>query len=226
MRASLAGLKRSQARWVGSLVILIVVTVPSVAYLSHWMGRSPLLSADRVPRLGPSAMTIAPGIHLLGGLEPAAAYVVETSEGLVLVDSGLQGDASLLKSQLATLGLDWRRVRAVLLTHAHGDHCGGAEHLRTVLRAKVYAGRGDAAVLRAGGPREAFFSNFSMPNDNPHPTAVDFELKGGESIVSGNVRFRALATPGHTPGEHLLFDGASRRLSCALHGRCDRHAPW
>ncbi len=91
-------------------------------------------------------------------------------------------------------------MRAVLLTHAHGDHCGGAEHLRTVLGAKVHAGRGDAAVLRAGGPREAFFSNFSMPNDNPHPTTVDLELKGGESIVSGNVRFLALATPGHTPG--------------------------
>jgi glyoxylase-like metal-dependent hydrolase (beta-lactamase superfamily II) len=141
-----------------------------------------------------------PGVHLLGALEPAAAYVVETSEGLVLVDSGLQSDADLLKSQLAALGLDWRRVRAVLITHAHGDHCGGAEHLRAALGATVYAGRGDAGVLRAGRPREAFFSNFSMPNDTLHRTVVDVELDGGESIPFGDVRFRALATPGHTPG--------------------------
>jgi len=64
----------------------------------------------------------------------------------------------------------------------------------------VFAGAGDAEVLRAGGPREAFFSTFYMPNDKPHPTAVDVELNGGESMAFGDVRFRALAMPGHTPG--------------------------
>jgi glyoxylase-like metal-dependent hydrolase (beta-lactamase superfamily II) len=200
MWACLARLERWRSRWVGSLIVLIVVAVPSIAYLQHRVGRATRLVTDHMPLLRPSAITIAPGLHLLGGLEPAAAYVVETSKGLVLVDSGLQDNASLLKSQLAILGFDWRHVRVVLLTHAHGDHCGGAEHLRAVLGAKVYAGRGDSAVLRAGGPREAFFSIFSMPNDNPHPTTVDVELKGGESVVFGNVRFLALATPGHTPG--------------------------
>ncbi len=101
MRASLARSKRSRARWVGSLIVVIVVTVPSVAYLSHRMGRSTLLSADRVPRLGPSAMTIAPGIHLLGGLDPAAAYVVETSEG----SSWSIQDSRAMQ---ASLSLNWR----------------------------------------------------------------------------------------------------------------------
>ena len=67
---------------------------------------------------------------MLGGLSPSAAYVVETSDGLILVDSGLAADAAPLKSQMAELGLDWRRLRAILLTHAHGDHTGGAEALR------------------------------------------------------------------------------------------------
>ena len=69
-----------------------------------------------------------------------------------------------------------------------------------MLGAKVYAGRGDAAVLRAGGPREAFFSTFYMPDHNPHPTTVDVELNGGESLVFGDVRILVLATPGHTSG--------------------------
>jgi glyoxylase-like metal-dependent hydrolase (beta-lactamase superfamily II) len=136
----------------------------------------------------------------LGGLFPSAAYVVETHEGLVLVDSGLEDDAGPLKAQMAQLGLDWRGIRAVLLTHAHGDHCGGAEHLRAATGARVYAGAGDTAVLRAGQPREAFFSNFSMPGYAPHPTTIDVELKGDETIVLGDARIRALATPGHTPG--------------------------
>ena len=140
------------------------------------------------------------GISLLGGLSPSAVYVVETSEGLVLVDSGLDRDAGLVKSQMAELGLDWRRVRIILLTHVHGDHTGGAEALRTATGAKVYAGAGDAAVLRAGGPREAFFSTFSMPDHDPHPTTVNVALEGGEVIVAGAVRIEAIAAPGHTPG--------------------------
>ena len=137
---------------------------------------------------------------MLGGLRPSAAYVVETSEGLVLIDSGLAADAADVKSEMAGLGLDWRKTSAILLTHAHGDHCGGAEHLRAATGARVFAGRGDAEVLKAGGPREAFFSIFYNPDANVHPTSVDVELEGDEAIEFGEVRFRALGTPGHTPG--------------------------
>jgi len=168
--------------------------------------------AQTVPPLGPSPVTLVPGVHLLGGLEPSAAYVVETSAGLVAIDAGLKGDARPLKDQMARLGLDWRRLRSVLLTHVHGDHSGGAEYLRAQTGAKVYAGQGDAPVLRAGGPREAFFSVFYMPNDTPHPTTVDVELKGDEVLDFGDVRFRALATPGHTPGSicYLMERGPLR----------------
>jgi glyoxylase-like metal-dependent hydrolase (beta-lactamase superfamily II) len=171
-------------------------------------------SSAPLPLLVPSAVTIVPGLHLLGGLSPSAAYVVESSEGLVLIDSGLAGDAGLVKSQMGALGLDWKRVRAILLTHVHGDHTGGAEHLRSATRAKVYAGRGDAPILKAGAPRDAFFSTFHMPDDNPHPTTVDVELEGGETIVVGDVRFRAIAAPGHTPGSvcYLIERGPARAL--------------
>ena len=170
--------------------------------------------AAHVPTLAPSALSIVPGLHLLGGLSPSAAYAVETSEGVVLVDSGLASDAGLVKSQMKALGLDWRDVRVILLTHVHGDHCGGAEHLRAATGAKVYAGRGDAPILRAGGPREAFFSTFHMPDDTPHPTTVDVELAGDEVIEVGDARFRVLATPGHTPGSicYLLERGHLRAL--------------
>ena len=155
-----------------------------------------------------------PGVYILGGLKPSAAYAVETSKGLVLIDSGLEAGASELKSELAQLGLDWRGVRAILLTHAHGDHCGGAQYLREMTGARVYAGVGDAGVLRAGEPREAFFSTFYMPNDTPHPTTVDVELHGGESLDFGDVRIRVLATPGHTPGStcYLMEKAGLRAL--------------
>lgn len=164
-------------------------------YVQVYRRGSPALSA-----LVPSAVSVLPGVYLLGGLEPSAAYAVETRDGLVLVDSGLAADAGALKAQLDTLGLDWTRVRAVLLTHAHGDHTGGAAYLKQAAGAKIYAGRGDADVLKAGGPREAFFSTFYMPGQEIHATPVDVALEGGETLDLGGTRFRAVGTPGHTPG--------------------------
>ena len=145
-------------------------------------------------------MTVVPGIHLLGGLGPAAAYAIETSEGIVLVDSGLDRDARALKGELARLKLDSSQLRAILLTHVHGDHSGGAEFLRNETRAKVYAGKEDAAILRRGEPRDAFFSTFKMPLHTTHPTTVDVELAGDERLAFGDVSCHVIGAPGHTPG--------------------------
>jgi glyoxylase-like metal-dependent hydrolase (beta-lactamase superfamily II) len=173
-----------------------------------------VIDPARVPRLGRSTATLAPGLHYLGRLYPSAAYAIETSEGLVLVDSGLAPDAGPLRQELAALGLDWRRVKAVLLTHAHVDHSGGSEFLRTATGARIHSGEGDAGPLVAGGPREALFSFFTLPENTIHPTRLDVELKGTETLVFGDVRVQALATPGHTPGStcYLLERGSLRAL--------------
>src|SRR5207244_9404203 len=123
-----------------------------------------------------------------------------------LVDSGFQREAGPLKEQMAKLGLDWRRVRAILLTHVHADHSGGAQHLREVTGAKVYAGVHDAGVLKAGGPPEAIFSwvRWAGPalalREQAHPTTVDVELTDAEAVQVGDTCFQVLATPGHTTG--------------------------
>jgi glyoxylase-like metal-dependent hydrolase (beta-lactamase superfamily II) len=206
---------RSRQLLVGSLAILILTGALAVGYRLQRTSQENTRNASSAHTLDPYALTVVPGIYLLGGLAPAAAYVVETSEGLVLIDSGLDKDAGALRGQMVSLKLDWRRIRAILLTHVHGDHTGGAEYLRTATRAKVYAGKGDAAPLRAGGPREAFFSTYPMPESiKPTPTTVDVELNGDEVIRVGDVSFQALVTPGHTPGSvcYLMERGDQRVL--------------
>jgi hydroxyacylglutathione hydrolase len=161
------------------------------------------LSLDRTvvaPVLLPATVAVAPNVYLLGKLSPAVAYVVETTDGLVLVDSGMEANANKVLDQLATLRLDPRRIKAILLTHVHADHSLGAQRLRALTGAKIYAGRGDCAPLRGGEPREAFLSIFDTPEMTLHPTTVDVELTGGETLEFGDSRFTVIATPGHTPG--------------------------
>lgn len=188
----------------GGLALLIVVLLVSFRGDSY----------EDVPMLDGSTITVVPGIHLLGDLGPAAAYVVETSEGLVLIDAGLDSDARQLKSQISKLKLDVKRLRAIFLTHVHGDHCGGAELLRSETGATIYAGKSDTQILRVGAPYEAFFSTFKMPNHSPHPTTVDVALEGDEVISFGDFRVRVLDTPGHTLGStcYLMERGGRRVL--------------
>ena len=154
---------------------------------------------------GANALTADPhaivrGVYMLGKLSPGAAYAVDTADGLVLIDSGIEASADSVKRQLADLGLDVGRLKAILLTHVHADHSLGAAKLREITGAKIYAGRGDCVPLRAGEPREAFLSTFQMPNVFPHSTTVDVELAGDEVVEQRDARFVAVAAPGHTPG--------------------------
>jgi glyoxylase-like metal-dependent hydrolase (beta-lactamase superfamily II) len=87
------------------------------------------------------ATEVAPGIHRLGN-ELVNFYVVEDGSRLMLVDAGLPGFLDQLDAFLAG-----RLVEAVLLTHAHPDHVGIAEPVRT-RGATVYVHEGDAEMAR------------------------------------------------------------------------------
>ncbi len=195
---------RGFGRWRTTVVTVMSTVVVALIGLAGWLWYSARVDASfsraRVSRLVRASVRVAPGLYMLGDLAPSAVYVIESSEGLILVDSGLDRDAGPLKAEMAKLGLDWNKVRAILLTHSHGDHAGGAQALRLATGARVYAGEGDVAVLAAGGPREAIFSTFYMPGREPHPTSVDVALSGDEMITLGDVRIRTIAAKGHTPG--------------------------
>jgi glyoxylase-like metal-dependent hydrolase (beta-lactamase superfamily II) len=177
----------------------------SIAYRTPPVAGRAKLAMDRIEfdgnvLLAPRPVTVAPGVHQLGAMTPSAVYVIDTSAGLVLVDAGLADEHDLLIRQMADLRLDPSRVCAILLTHAHGDHCQGAMPLKRKTGARIYAGRDDAQVLGDGGPVAAISSVFGSPEHRSHATDVDIELSGDEMLEFGDTRIEVLATPGHTPG--------------------------
>ncbi|MBC8003473.1 MAG: MBL fold metallo-hydrolase [Opitutaceae bacterium] len=180
------------------LVGLTVIALGGLLWFQVWAPFSPR-QFPLTNELRPDVIAVAPGIYLLGKTAPAAVYLVETSEGLVMIDSGLDSNADSVKRQVAKLGFDLADLKAILITHVHADHSLGAAHLRELTHAKIYSGRADAEMLRSADSREAFFSTFDMPNPI-HATPVDVELDGGEEIAFAETRFSVIATPGHTPG--------------------------
>src|SRR5262249_53573893 len=121
---------RVRGWWRGIPVWLVIAVLPCAGWFRPGTREGLANGARMMPPLVGFPRVLKPDLYLLGGLAPSAAYVIETSEGLVLVDSGLERNAGLLKSQLELLKLDWKQVRAVLITHAHIDHSGGAEYMR------------------------------------------------------------------------------------------------
>jgi hypothetical protein len=90
MQKSLPPLLRPRRWLIGVLTMLILALVLALGYRRQTAKPDNTRAAAGSLVLAPYPVTLVPGIHLLGGLAPAAAYVVETSEGPVLVDTGLE----------------------------------------------------------------------------------------------------------------------------------------
>ena len=80
-------------------------------------------------------------------------HVVERGGVRVLVDSGYGDDAPALDAQLRKAGIDPAKLAAVVVTHAHADHAGGASWFHTRYGTRIVAGAADRGAF-AGGRNE------------------------------------------------------------------------
>lgn len=92
---------------------------------------------------------IADGLHRLGS-ELVNFYLVEDDTGLTVVDAGLPGFYDRLGARLKETGRGWEAIGALVLTHAHVDHIGFAERLRTEHGVRVLVHADDEKMARTG----------------------------------------------------------------------------
>ncbi|MFD8235546.1 MBL fold metallo-hydrolase [Streptomyces sp. NPDC059696] len=80
---------------------------------------------------------VADGTYLVHGSNTNWVILTE-GDAVTLVDTGYPGDREQVLASLAQVGSSPEAVAAVLITHAHNDHLGSAEHLRATYGTPVY----------------------------------------------------------------------------------------
>lgn len=135
------------------------------------------------------------------GTEGLSSILIDTGQGLILLDGALPQSAPLIVANLRTLGYKPEDIRYIGMSHAHFDHAGGIAALVRMSggKATVLATARGAETLRTGAPPKDDPQADLDGNFPPVKSAIRV-LKDGESITLGNTELRIHATPGHTPG--------------------------
>ena len=131
------------------------------------------------------------------GSEGLSAWLISSSEGHVLLDSGPSpAGAKLIEANIQSLGFKLSDVKILINTHAHFDHAGGLAQLKADTGAKLWASRLDAPALEKG---QHFGDNENGPTPFA-PVKVDKTFGDGQKLKLGETTLIAHLTPGHTIG--------------------------
>jgi glyoxylase-like metal-dependent hydrolase (beta-lactamase superfamily II) len=119
----------------------------------------------------------------------------EVSREAVVIDPG--DDIPLIEALLQKHGL---RVTAIVITHAHIDHIGGAAQLKSATGAPVYMNAADQPLYDHLDMQAAW-----LGVGPPSRTSIDVDVRDGSTVMFPGAPFNVLHTPGHTPGSICLW---------------------
>lgn len=159
---------------------------------------------------------------------PINIYLIR-EDPLTLIDTGPKTEEALeaLRHQLRLNGLVVSDIERIILTHTHEDHCGLAGVIQRESGARVHVHRwesGNISQERHSRVDRELLERVGVPGEQIDLMAARYKLisryadpvediepfdDGAEFIFAAG-SWRAIHTPGHTPGSSCLFREANR----------------
>lgn len=165
------------------------------------------------------AYRIAPHVWNVGGQDDVSVYLLDTGEGLALIDTGYERTLYLVIDRMYSIGFNPRDVKKIFLTHYHGDHSQGARLLQELAGGKehceIWLSKEDELMHQ-----ETAESTFPMPC---LPYEVTNFYDDNTPIKMGRFTIRTKLCPGHTLGVTSFFfddtdEESGKTYKCAVHG--------
>lgn len=137
------------------------------------------------------------------GTGPASTHIIDSGEGLIMLDSGYQESLYLVLDSMHRCGFDPADLRYIIHSHGHIDHAAATKALVELTGAETFIGEGDRAMVNGEHPELSWAPEYNMAY--PAPFEPDHLIKDGDQIKLGNVVIDCVATPGHTAGVISFF---------------------
>lgn len=141
---------------------------------------------------------VAPRVYYVGNTW-VGAYLIDTGDGLVLIDTTVFETTYLVLEAVRDLGYDPHDIKHILLTHCHIDHSGGVNPIKAISGAKVWQSRADTEFMRRPANLE-LGDDFKMMDYD-----VDCFYDDSQPLQFGDISIQTQLTPGHTPGTTSFF---------------------
>jgi len=144
---------------------------------------------------------VSPRTWYVAGQTWVACYLIDTGDGLILIDTAIPESLYLLIDSIYAAGFKPADIKKILVSHGHFDHMGAAAALRELTGAPIYMSREDTKFMEVC-PEESM-----IPHSGSHCQyfTPDAFYDDDTPIVQGDITVKTLLTPGHTAGCTTFF---------------------
>lgn len=147
--------------------------------------------------------------------------LIETKEGIAMIDSGIAGQFWMIMEAVRKLGYDPEKdIKLCMLSHAHLDHCSNMATLQHYCHPVMYMSPYEKEWVEHP---EIYFSRYDDTVDQYIPFEMDRFYDYKTPIRLGEFTFEVMHTPGHTPGTSSFFfddtdEETGKTYRVGLHG--------
>ena len=149
-------------------------------------------------------------------------YLVKTTTGFILVDTGSPNKCKELEKKLEQYGCNSENLNLIVLTHGDFDHSGNAAYIKKKYNSKIAMHPEDSQIVERGDmflnrKKGNFFQSWMVKTlfgfGKPQRFKPDLEINDGFDLTEYGLNAKVIYIPGHSKGSIGIIT-ADGKLIC------------